>query len=89
MTSVSGACPETLVWRPDPVCCYPTVNGRHRIAVFLPVSQKLSRMAGGGEQRFVEAFISQPAAETFDKSVLLQFSQGDMMSFDLHLISSF
>ena len=63
--------------------------GTHRIVVFLPVSQNLSRMAEGGEQRLVEAFVPQPAVEAFDKPVLLRFPRGDIMSFDLHLIGPF
>ena len=63
--------------------------GTHRIVVFPPVSQNLSGMAEGGEQRFVGAFIPQSAVETFDKPVLLRFPRSDIMPFDLHLIGPF
>ena len=53
--------------------------GTHRVVVFPPVSQNLSGVAEGGEQRFVEAFIPQPAVETFDKAVLLRFTGGDIV----------
>jgi len=63
--------------------------GTHRIVVFLPVSQNLSGMAEGGEQRFFEAFIPQPTVEAFDKSVLLRFPRGNVVPLDLHLIGLF
>jgi len=46
-------------------------------------------MAERREQRLVEAFIPQPAVETFDKPVLLRFHRCDIMSFNLHLIRPF
>ena len=63
--------------------------GTHRVVVFPPVSQNLSGMAERREQRLVEAFIPQPAVETFDKPVLLRFHRCDIMSFNLHLIRPF
>lgn len=80
MTRASGACPRRLL-SGDLIRCPAIQLGvwAHRIVVFPPVSQNLAGMAERREQRLVEAFIPQPAVETFDKAVLLRFPGDDIV----------
>src|SRR5215472_360178 len=59
----------------------------HPIIVTLPRRQHSTRLAQRGEQRLVQAFVTQPADEAFCKSVLLRLAWCDVVPADLALLA--
>ena len=46
----------------------------HRVVIVLPCCQYFAGMGKRREQRFVQAFVPQPAVEALDEGVLLGFA---------------
>jgi len=57
-----------------------------RIVVEPPGAEDHPCMAQGGEQRFVETFIPQPAVEAFAEAVLLRLARRDVVPGDASLL---
>lgn len=63
--------------------------GSVSVVVLLPCGDLGTHFGKGSEQRFVEAFVSEAANETFDESVLHRFAGLDVMPVDTSLLAPF
>jgi len=59
-----------------------------RIVVEPPGAEDHPCVAQGGEQRFVEAFVAQPAVEAFAECILLRFAGSDVAPGDAAITAS-